>query len=143
MPINEREINESPKQQIWKMAVRAVNELGGNERCISLKSIINKIYHLYPETHEKSENTIGAVINYHCINMRSRFPDPRKKKKKAVWITNPLFYRCGRGKYRALAEDEIASFKKALEQRHTIVYKDEYTIEALHKTIKQEEAHKG
>jgi len=120
------------------MAVSATRKLGGDQKCIPLKDIRLNIFRMYPkETLGTSEETIDAILNYHCINMRARFPDPLNQRKNADWMTSPLFYRCERGMYRLLTQDEVVVFKEVLNEGHDIVYRDEYTMNSLRSVFKK------
>jgi hypothetical protein len=73
-----------------------------------------------------------ATLNFHCINLRSRFPDPNdKQKKEADWLNNPLFKRVGYGRYMLLSPKEIACFFRNVKANNPLIYEDEYDVDDL------------
>ena len=115
---------------LWEMCVNAIRKLGGDNRCVRLKEIIEKVYLMYPETSSASD-AISAELNYHTINMQSRFPNPANPRAQASWMKVPRFYRCEVGMYRLLNEDEIKLFEQALKRDCEVIFKSEYTIDEL------------
>ena len=66
-------------------------------------------------------------MNYHVINMRSRFPKPQEPGARASWLTRPLFKRVAPGQYMLLTEAELAWFRNAVARGEPLVFRDEYT----------------
>ncbi|MCK4966477.1 DUF91 domain-containing protein [bacterium] len=125
-----------PKIYTWEMTVKVLKKIDLNYNGVKSKSIYNEFVKMFPQYSTKSKESFNADLNYHCINMRSRFPDPRNKRIKCAWQNNPLFYRISKGFYRLLKDDEKKLFKKALELNLPIIYEEEYTIKELLEALK-------
>ena len=84
-----------------------------------------------------SEEGLAATLNFHTINMCSRFQHPAEKDKfhSSNWKNEPYFYRVDKGIYRLLSDEEKDMFKKALQGNLDIVYRDEFTIFQLRKAL--------
>jgi hypothetical protein len=78
-----------------------------------------------------SRDSFDATVNYHCINMRSRFPDVRNRKKPAYWLTHPVFKRVARAQYMLLSADELARFNRCVKAELQVIYEDEYDVGSL------------
>lgn len=78
-----------------------------------------------------TQDSFGATINYHTINMRSRFPDRSHKQKPASWLTRPVFKRVAYGRYMLLSPDELVLFHRLVEEGDPRIYEDEYDIDDL------------
>ena len=116
-----------------QMTVETMKKIDPYYKGVRIKVIFDEFIKLYPEFSSKRYDSFSADLAYHCINIRSRFPDYKNKKQKYVWQSNPLFYRIYTGIYRLLKEDEIKLFKKAIDKDLPLIYEDEYTIEELEK----------
>jgi hypothetical protein len=119
-------------KRIIDLLVEAAKNLGAESFGVSLKAIRDRAMELDVEGNYK-ESSFDAELNYHTVNMRSRFPKPPDKNRTgpAPWKDEPYFYRIERGIYKLLSEDDKRIFKKAVEMDLDIVYKDDYEFELL------------
>lgn len=76
----------------------------------------------------RSQDSFDATLNYHVINMRSRFPKPREPRARANWLTRPLFKRVAPGQYMLLSAAELAWFRDAVERDEPLIFRDEYDV---------------
>lgn len=87
---------------VWKMCVKALEELGGRERYISLKDVVSKVHELWPRENV-NEGTIRCQVFRHCVNCHPThddFPDHGK-----MWKQRRLFVTDGTGNYRFYDEE--------------------------------------
>lgn len=114
------------------LSIKAAHEIGADEHPISLASLHDAYLHANPGIGKgRTRNSFDATINFHCINMRARFPDPRNKKKSAPWLVQPAFKRVSRGRYMLLSSNEIAWFRQRVKEDDPHIYDDEYDMDVL------------
>lgn len=124
------------KRQI-DLLVEVSKILGADIKGIELSRIIKQAMKMDSEHRFNSEDGMAATLNYHTINMRSRFIKPQIKDRNisADWKTEPYFYRIEKGIYGLLSEEEKDLFKKAIEKEIELVYRDEFTLFQLKKVF--------
>ncbi|MBM3700897.1 MAG: hypothetical protein FJW68_08335 [Actinobacteria bacterium] len=117
--------------------VEVAQLLGADKDGIELSRIIKQVMKMDSENRFNSEEGIAATLNYHTINMRSRFQYPAEKDKSHLtsWKSEPYFYREDRGIYRLLSDEEKAIFRKAVDDELDIIYRDEFTVFQLKKAL--------
>ncbi len=76
----------------------------------------------------RSEGSFSATLNYHTINMQSRFPKPQEPRAPASWLKRPAFKRVGHGQYLLLTEAEVAWFQGALARDDSLIWQGEYEV---------------
>jgi hypothetical protein len=115
------------------LGIKAAYEIGADRHPISLAELHDAYLRANPGIGKGlTRNSFDATINFHCINMRARFPDPANKQKHpAPWLTHPAFKRVARGRYMLLSPDEFVLFRQHVEENDPRVYADEYSIEDL------------
>jgi hypothetical protein len=122
----------NPEERLITLIVSVARKIGADHKEVSLKEIRETYEGAYPHIGKgKAPGSLDATLNYHCINMKSRFPDPRDKKRKTYWQEEPFFKRVSRGRYMLLSKDEIVRFRKCLEADHPLVYEDDYDVAEL------------
>lgn len=79
------------------------------------------------------ESSYDTELNFHAVNMRSRFPNPpdRNRTSPASWKDKPYFYRVSRGMYKLLTESDKKDFELAVKKDLDIIYKDDYEFGLL------------
>jgi len=99
---------------VWKMCEKALEELDGREKLVSLKAVVNKVRELWPRE-RVNENTIRCQVLRHCVNCHpshDEFPDKGK-----MWRRRKLFITDGQGNYRFYDEKtDHGTYTKALEE---------------------------
>jgi hypothetical protein len=114
------------------LGIKAAYEIGADHHSISLAELHTAYLRANPGIGKgRTRNSFDATINFHCINMRARFPDPANKQKSASWLTHPAFKRIERGRYMLLSPEEIALFRQRVEESDPRVYEGDYKIEDL------------
>lgn len=73
-------------------------------------------------------DSFAAIVRYHTINLKSRFPDPKDVRARARWLDHPLFKRVGHGQFMLLSEAEIAWFRDALLRDAALVWESNYEV---------------
>lgn len=112
--------------------VEAARRVGAQHRPVRLREIHESYLEMKPDAIVgRSLDSFAATLNFHCINMRSRFPNPRDRRVNASWITRPLFKRVDRGFYMLLSESELCGFRHWIEQNDERAWRDEYDAEEL------------
>lgn len=120
------------RRNMIDLIIKVAHELGADERPVSLAELHHAYMRAYPGIGKGStRGAFDATINYHCINMRSRFPNVRDRHKPAYWLSRPVFKRVGYGQYELLSGEEITRFRRSVEEDNPLVYKDEYNIADL------------
>ena len=120
------------KRNLIDLIVKVAYEIEANLHPVSLSELYAAYQHAYPGIGKgSSRGSFDATVNYHCINMRSRFPYINDKRKTAYWLTRPAFKRIGRGRYILLSQEEIAWFRRAIEEDNPLIYTDEYDVADL------------
>jgi len=104
----------------------------------TLQQLLREARNKFPELKEKSNDSLAATMNYHCVNMQSRFQKPNNPKASADWMKKPYFYRIGRGTYRLLTKEEQELVLEAIKRDISLVYQREWYIEDLKKLLKGE-----
>ncbi|GLV54369.1 hypothetical protein KDH_12170 [Dictyobacter sp. S3.2.2.5] len=121
------------------LIVEAAFKIGADKQAVSLANLYDEYMNSNPGISKGSNHgSFDATVNYHCINMRSRFYDVRKRyQQNAYWITKPLFKRVSRGRYMLLSQEEITAFQKCIQINVPLIYEDDYNI-----TMMIKESHK-
>lgn len=120
--------------------VSAAKICGAEDNDMELFKIRRKAMALDKENKYNSEYGLDATLNYHTINMRSRFKDIRTKDRNNNSVeqkTEPYFYRVERGKYWLLKNKDIKLFIIALENNLDVVYKDLYSLQQLENEVEK------
>ncbi|EFH88942.1 hypothetical protein [Ktedonobacter racemifer] len=120
------------KRNLVDLIIEVAGKIGADRRPVSL----TELYEAYIQTNPGigkggTRGSFDATLNYHCINMRSRFPDIKDKKKSAYWLSKPAFKRVKRAYYMLLSTEEIAQFHRCVEVDSPLVYMDEYNVDDL------------
>ncbi len=114
------------------LIVESAHHIGADRRPISLTDLYNAYRQVYPGVVKgATRGSFDATLNYHCINMRSRFPNVSNRRKPANWLSRPVFKRVARAQYMLLSNEEIARFHHAVEEDNPVVYADEYDVADL------------
>jgi hypothetical protein len=114
------------------LIAESARHIGADRRPVSLTDLYNAYRQTYPGVVKgATRGSFDATVNYHCINMRSRFPDVSDKRKSANWLSRPIFKRVSRAQYMLLSDDEIMRFHHAVAKDASIVYTDEYDVDKL------------
>jgi len=114
------------------LSIKAALEIGADKHPISLADLHNTYLRTNPGiTKSLTRASFDAAINYHTINMRSRFFYPDDRRKNAPWLSRPLFKRVARGSYMLLSPDEIALFRQRVQENDSRIYQDEYDVDDL------------
>jgi hypothetical protein len=117
---------------IIDLSIIAAHEIGADDHPISLAELHAAYLRANPGIGKgTTQDGFGATINYHTINMRSRFPDRNNKHKSASWQSRPVFKRVAYGQYMLLSSDELRLFQQRLEEGDPRIYQDEYNIDDL------------
>lgn len=113
---------------IIDLAVEAAKQLEADRDIVRLAEIRNKASKIAGK--DIQSGSFDATLNYHTINMRSRFmkPNIRDKGDSTDWKNRPEFYREGRGLYRLLTDEEKEIILKLIRMDNQVIYKDEPTI---------------
>jgi len=122
------------------LLVNAAETLDAKYSDTELSKIRRKAMSMDKENIFNSEDGLDAILNYHTINMRSRFRDIVNKDKnndKVEWKKEPYFLWVERGVHRLLKDDEIEIFKIAVDNDLDIIYKDFYLLSQLKNGIKR------
>ena len=124
-------------KRVIDLLVEAAKELGAESFDVSLKLIRDKAMLLDVENNYK-ETSYDAELNFHTVNMKSRFTNPPDKNRvgSARWKDEPYFYKVSRGRYSLLSEDGKRAFKLAIKKDLDIVYKDDYEFKLLKSKLK-------
>jgi hypothetical protein len=114
------------------LIVDSARHIGADRRPVSLTDLYNAYRQAFPGVVKgASRGSFDATVNYHCINMRSRFPDANDKRKSATWLSRPVFKRVARAQYMLLTDEEISRFQRAVDRGDPLVYADEYDVAEL------------
>ncbi len=128
IPTDAQEVN----RNLIDLIVEVARRIGADRRPVSLTELYNAYRQAYPGVGKGSaRGSFDATVNYHCINMRSRFPDVNDRRKLAYWLSRPAFKRVARGRYMLLSDDEISRFQWSVAEDHPLVYADDYDIADL------------
>ncbi len=124
-----------PSQQkftIIDLSIDVAHKIGANHHPVSLRELHDAYRNANPGISKGATlDSFGATINYHTINMRSRFPDPKNKQKQASWKSRPVFKRVTYSQYMLLSPDELRLFQPRVEEGDPRIYRDEYDIDDL------------
>ena len=125
-------LDEKRNISIIDLSIEAALKIGADKHPISLADLHNAYLRANPDvTKGITRSSFDATINYHTINMRSRFFYPDDKRKLAQWLSRPVFKRVARAQYMLLSPDEIALFRQRVEEEDQRIYQDEYAVEDL------------
>lgn len=114
------------------LSINAAREIGADQHPVSLADLHAAYLRANPGIGKgTTQDSFGATINYHTINMRSRFPNRSHKQKPTSWLTRPVFKRVAYGRYMLLSPDELALFHRRVEEGDPRIYEDEYDIDDL------------
>jgi hypothetical protein len=106
--------------------------IGADRHPVSLGELHAAYLRAYPGVGKGiSRASFDATINYHCINMRSRFPDARNRHRSAYWLTRPVFKRVARARYMLLSEEDLARFRCHVAADDPLVFADEFDVADL------------
>src|SRR5205085_1623037 len=95
------------KRNLIDLIVTVAYGIGADRHPVSLGELHAAYLRAYPGVGKgASRASFDATVNYHCINMRSRFPDARNPHKPAYWLARPIFKRVARARYMLLSEEE-------------------------------------
>ena len=127
-----REEYPTGRRNLIDLIRQAAVGIDADQRPVSLAELHAAYIRAYPGVGKgTSRGSFDATVNYHCINMRSRFPDARDRHKSANWLSQPVFKRVSRAQYMLLSPQEVAQFRRALEEGTSLVYEDEYDVTDL------------
>ncbi len=128
MPTDTQGVN----RNLIDLIVEAATRIGADRQAVSLTELYNAYRNAYPGVGKGStRGSFDATVNYHCINMRSRFPDANNRRKAAYWLSRPAFKRVARGRYMLLSDDEMSGFQRSVAEDHPLVYADDYDVADL------------
>jgi len=114
------------------LIVEAARQIGADRWPMSLTDLYNAYRQAYPGIGKgATRGSFDATVNYHCINMRSRFPDTNDRRKPAYWLSRPVFKRVARAQYMLLSNEELAHFRAAVENDNPLVYEDQFDLADL------------
>ena len=117
---------------IIDLSIAAAHEIAAEQHPVALTDLHAAYLRANPGIGKgTTQDGFGATINYHTINMRSRFPDRNNKQKSASWLSRPVFKRVAYGQYMLLSPDELRLFQQRLEEGDPRIYQDEYDIDDL------------
>lgn len=136
---NKRVLTNAPIPTIEKqnpgiidMSIEAALKIGADKHPVSLADLHNAHLQANPSiTKGRTRDSFNAMINYHTINMRSRFFYPNDKRRLAQWLSRPLFKRVARGRYMLLSPSEVTLFHQRVEEDDPRIYQDEYDVDEL------------
>ena len=119
------------------LLVEAAISLNAEYQAVQLCNIRKKAISLDKE-HKYKESSYDAELNYHTINMKSRFFSIKEKTPgvSAQWKREPYFCRTSTRFYKLLSEEDKRFFYLAINNDLDIVYKDEYPLETLYSSVK-------
>src|SRR5437763_6647998 len=120
------------KRNLIDLIVTVAYGIGADRHPVALGELHAAYLRAYPRVGKgASRASFDATVNYHTVNMRSRFPDARHPRKPAYWLSRPIFKRVVRARYMLLSEEEIALFRRCVEEGNPLVYAEEYDIADL------------
>jgi hypothetical protein len=120
------------KRNLIDLIVTVAYGIGADRHPVALGELHAAYLRAYPGVGKgASRASFDATVNYHCINMRSRFPDAHNPRKPAYWLARPIFKRVARARYMLLSEEEIALFRRCVEEGNPLVYAEEYDVADL------------
>lgn len=105
---------------------------GAEQRPLTVAEIDAAFFERWPAIaeREKRQRVVGT-IQFHCINIRARFPFPAIPTRPARWMTRPLFKLVGRKGYQLLSEAEKADFFRRLTACDSLLFRDDYHADEL------------
>lgn len=121
----------SGKRNLIDLIVQVAASIGAEQRPVEIRELHDAYLRAFPGIGKgTTPGSFAATINYHCINMRSRFPDNSDHRKPAYWLSRPVFKRVARARYMLLSPDEIAWFNARQEADDPVIYQEEYDVAA-------------
>ncbi len=127
------------KRTIIDLVIPVAGSIGADQQSVTLEDLHEAYLRAYPGIGKgETRASFDATVNYHCINMRSRFPDASQRRKRADWNTRPVFKRVRRAHYRLLSPEELEAFRFLLERNYPGIYADEYEADLLLQWYKQQ-----
>jgi hypothetical protein len=135
----ENQVASSGKRNIIDLVIPVAISIGADRHSVTLEDLHAAYLRAYPGIGKgETRASLDATMNYHCINMRSRFPDASQKQKRADWNTRPVFKRVRRAQYMLLSLEEVEAFHFLLERNYPNVYADEYEADLLLQWFRQQ-----
>ena len=123
---------ERTKRNLIDLMIPVAYGVDAHHHPASLPELHEAFLRAYPGIGKgETRGSFDATLNYHCINMRSRFPAPANKQRPASWLSRPVFKRVERARYMLLSDEEIARFRRCVEANRPLVYEDEYDVADL------------
>jgi hypothetical protein len=121
------------RQNMIDLIIKVARQIKADRQPVSLGQLHSAYLRAYPGI-GKGNTLAGfsATVNYHTINMRSRFidkDDPRKRP--ASWLSQPAFKRVSRGQYMLLSDEEINRFRRCVDKDDPQIYEDDYNVDDL------------
>jgi hypothetical protein len=121
----------SGKRRLIDLIIQVAYGMGADRHPVSLTELHEAYIQAFPGIGKgTTRGSFDATVNYHCINMRSRFPDTNDKHKQAYWLMRPVFKRVARARYMLLSAEEIAWFKERAAADDPVIFADEYDVRA-------------
>ena len=112
---------------IIDLSIDAAHEIEADQHPVSLADLHAAYLQANPGIAKGTTlDSFGATINYHTINMPSRFPDRNNPHKSASWLSRPVFKRVAYGQYMLLSPNEIRLFHQRVEEGDQRIYRKEY-----------------
>lgn len=122
----------SGRRNLIDLIITVAHGIGADQHPVSLGELHAAFLRAYPGIGKgASRESFTATVTYHCINMRSRFPDAGNRRKPAYWLSRPTFKRVQRGRYMLLSQAEIALFQRCLACQSPLVYAGDYEVADL------------
>lgn len=132
------------KRNLIDLIVKVASGIGADRHTVSLTELYDAYMRAYPGIGKgTTRGSFDATVNFHCINMRSRFPDVADKRRRAYWLSRPAFKRVARARYMLLSSEEIARFRHCVETNNPLIYEDEYEVADLARCCDQEKKEGG
>ncbi|HWZ20525.1 MAG TPA: toll/interleukin-1 receptor domain-containing protein [Ktedonobacteraceae bacterium] len=123
---------EKSNLNVIDLSIEAALEIGADKRQISLAELHTAYLRANPGIKKATNrDSFEATINYHTINMRSRFVNPNDKRKHAPWLSRPVFKRVAYARYMLLSSEEVILFHQLVEENDSRIYLDEYNLDDL------------
>lgn len=124
----------TPGRKLGRMIdyiVQAGRTAGAELQAVRLSDVFRTFREQFPDLPVGStEASFNAMLNYHTINMKSRF-NRHQSEDAQLWVREPLFKRVGRGTYMLLTTSEIEAFRCARATSDPLVRADEYDVDEL------------
>jgi hypothetical protein len=117
---------------VIERAALVARRLGADQRPVGISDLHATYLATYPGIEKgKARDSFAASVNFHTVNVPSRFFYRDDRYKRAPWNVQPVFHRVARGQYMLLTEVQKEHFRKALADENPLVFEDEYGIDDL------------